>query len=180
MELSMPQKYKIERVQTLKDGLKGYRNYIFTNYRGLNVAQINSLRNSLREKGVEFHVVKNRFVKRVFNELGMDGFDQYLIDPTALAYFNTDISDVSKILIDMSEETTLEIKGGYSEGSLLSTEEIEKISRLPSKESLIAQAVGLLNAPQRGIVMVLSGVLQKFVRTLKAIEANLSRTKPAT
>jgi large subunit ribosomal protein L10 len=175
----MPQKYKIDRVQTLKDGLQGHRNYIFTNYRGLNVTQINGLRNSLRERGVEFHVVKNRFVKRVFNELGMEGFDQYLVDPTALAYFDTDISDVSKILVDVAEESTLEIKGGYTEGSMLSAEEIEKISQLPSRESLIAQAVGLLNTPQRGFVMVLSGVLQKFLRTLKAIEANASPAKPA-
>ncbi len=175
----MPQKYKIERVQALKDGLKNHRNYIFTNYRGLNVTQINSLRNSLREKGVEYHVVKNRFVKRVFDELGMEGFDQYLINPTGLAYFDTDISEVSKMLINMAEETTLEIKGGYAEGSLLSAKEIKKISRLPSKESLIAQAIGLLSAPQRGIVMILSGVLQKLVRTLKAIETKTSLAKPA-
>jgi large subunit ribosomal protein L10 len=166
----MAQTYKVEKVEVLREELKDFHSFIFTDYRGLNVQQINGLRNSLREKGAHYHVVKNRFVKRVFQDRGYDGLDQYLVNPTALAYFETGLSEIAKVLIDSAGETTLEVKGGYSDGTLLSSEEIMKISRLPSRDALIAQILGLLNAPPRELVMVLSGILAKFVRTLKAVE----------
>jgi large subunit ribosomal protein L10 len=166
----MAQKQKVERVEALKEELKDFQNFIFTDYRGLSVQQINGLRNTLREKGAHFHVVKNRSVKRVFQDFGYAGLDQFLVNPTALAYFDTDLSEVAKVLITSVEETTLELKGGYSDGSLLSSEEINQISKLPSRETLIAQVVSLLNAPPKGLVMALSGILSKFVRILKAIE----------
>ncbi len=171
----MAQKYKVEKVEALREELKDYHSFIFTDYRGLNVQQINGLRNSLREKGAHYHVVKNMFVKRVFQDLGYDGLDHFLVNPTALAYFETDLSEIAKVLIDFAGETTLELKGGYSDGALLSLEEITKISKLPSRDALIAQTLGLLNAPPRGLVMVLSGILSKFVRTLKAVEESKSK-----
>ena len=166
----MSQKQKAEKVEVLKEELKNFHNYIFTDYRGLNVQQINGLRNTLREKGAHFHVVKNRSVKRVFQDLGYAGLDQFLVNPTALAYFDTDLSEVARVLTTSVEETSLELKGGYSDGSVLSSEEITKISKLPSRETLIAQVASLLNATPKGLVMVLSGILSKFLRTLKAIE----------
>ena len=166
----MAQKYKIERVEALKEELKDHSSFIFTDYRGLNVTQINGLRNSLREKGAHYHVVKNRFAKRVLSDLGYEGLDQFLINPTAIAYFSDDLSEIVKVLVDTAGETTLQLKGGYAGGVLLSAEEIEKISKLPSRDSLIAQAVGLLSSPTRGLVMALGGILSKFVRTLKAVE----------
>jgi len=166
----MAQQWKVEKVEELKNKIKDYRSFIFTNYRGLNVQQINSLRNDLREKGAEFHVVKNRMMKRVFGDMGMSDMDQFLVDPTALAYFNADISEILKILVQGAKDTTLELKGGYTGGNTLSVEAIEKISTLPSREVLIGQTVGMLNAPISGLVNVLGGVVSKFVRTLKAIE----------
>jgi large subunit ribosomal protein L10 len=168
--MKMAQRYKIERVEALKEELKDHESFIFTDYRGLNVQQINGLRNSLREKGAQYHVVKNRFAKRVLSDLGYEGLDQFLSNPTAIAYFSADLSEIVKVLTNTAGETTLQLKGGYSEGALLSSEEIERISKLPSRDNLIAQAVGLLNAPTRGLVMALGGILPKFVRTLKAIE----------
>jgi large subunit ribosomal protein L10 len=167
----MAQNYKIEKVQSLKGELEAHHNFIFTDYRGLNVQQINSLRRTLREKGAQYHVVKNRFAKRVLDDLGYAELGRFLINPTAIAYFDADLSDIAKVLIDTAGETTLQLKGGYADGMLLSPDEIERISRLPSREALIAQTVGLLNAPARGVVMALGGILSKFVRTLKAVEA---------
>ncbi len=166
----MTQQWKVEKVEELRNKIKDYRSFIFTNYRGLNVQQINGLRNDLREKGAEFHVVKNRMVKRVFSDMGMSDMDKFLVDPTALAYFNADISEVLKILVQSAKDTSLELKGGYTGGNTLSVEAIENISKLPSREVLIGQTVGMLNAPISGLVSVLGGVVSKFVRTLKAIE----------
>ncbi len=167
----MAQKWKVERVKELKEVLIKYSTYLFTDYRGLNVEQITNLRKSLRETGAEYHVTKNRFMKRVFQELEISGLDEFLINPTALAYTNEDISEICKILINATKETTLTLKGGFSDGSILTREEIVEISRLPSKQALIGQTVGLLNGPISGLAMVLNGVISKFLRTLKAVEA---------
>ena len=166
----MAQNWKVEKVKGLKEELEKYSTYIFTDYRGLNVEQITDLRKSLREKGAEYHVTKNRFTKRAFQDLKISGLDEYLINPTALAYTNEDISEISKILFKATTETTLTLKGGFSEGLLLTGEEIEKISKLPSKQALIGQTVGLLNGPISGLAVVLNGVISKFLRTLKAVE----------
>jgi large subunit ribosomal protein L10 len=166
----MAQKWKVEKVDELRKEIKGFSSFVFTNYRGLNVQQINSLRNDLRGKGAEFHVVKNRMVKRVFNDMGLKEVDEFLVDPTALAYFNTDISEIVKILVQTAEDTSLQLKGGYTDGTVLSAEEMEKISNLPSRMTLIGQTVGLLNAPISDLIFVLGGVVSKFVRTLKTIE----------
>ncbi len=166
----MPQKWKVERINQLKEELKGFSNYLFTDYRGLNVEQMNALRNTLREKRAGYHVVKNRFIKRVFNDLGISTIDQFLINPTALAYFNEDISEIAKILIDTAKDNTLQIKGGWTDGTILSFEDIENISELPSRQVLIGQTVGMLSSPMTRFVWLLSGLLSKFVRTLKAIE----------
>lgn len=170
----MAQKWKMEKVNALKEELKEYSNFVFTDYRGLNVEQINGLRNTLHGKGAQYHVVKNRFTKRAFNELGMNGFEQFLVNPTAIAYNNEDISEMAKILVDTSKDTTLEVKGGYTDGLILSSEEIDKISKLPSKQVLIARTVRALNGPIEGFVFVLKGIISGFVRTLKAIEKTKS------
>jgi len=166
----MPQKIKLEKVEKLKKASETYDNFIFTNYRGLNVEQISTLRNNLRGKKAEFHVVKNRFAKRVFNEMGCKGVDQFLVDPTAIAYFNEDITEIAKLLFNVSKETDLEVKGGYSGGTIFTADELERISKLPSRDVMIAQTLGALNAPITGLVFVLGGVLSKFVRTLRAVE----------
>lgn len=166
----MAQKWKIDKVDKLKEKLKEYSNFVFTNYRGLNVEQLNGLRNTLRKKGAEFHVIKNQYMKRVCNELGYKDLDQFLINPTALAYFNVDISEVAKILVDSLKDTSLKLKGGYTDSLILSSDNIIRISSLPPKKVLITKIVGLLNTPISSFVFVLSGMISKLVRVFKAIE----------
>ncbi len=170
MERKMVQDHKVAKVRALKEEIEQFKGFIFTDYRGLNVQQINALRNTLREKGAEFHVVKNRFVKRVFHELGYKEFDRFLVNPTALAYFNGDVSDIAKTLADQVDETTLQIKGGFVNDRVLDSENIVQIAALPSREVLIAQIIGLINGPRAGLVFTLGGILSKFVHALKAIE----------
>jgi large subunit ribosomal protein L10 len=167
----MAQNWKVERINEMKEELKNYSTFILTDYRGLNVEQITSLRKALREKGAEYHVIKNRFAKRVFQELEIKGLDELFVDPTAIAYTNEDISEISKILVDASEDTTLTMKGGFLDGSVVSGEEIDKISKLPSRQVLIGKTVGLLNGPISGLAIVLNGIISQFLRTLKAVEA---------
>lgn len=166
----MVQQYKVAKLNALKEQIKDFKGFIFTDYRGLNVQQINSLRNALRENGAEFHVVKNRTVKRVFHDIGYADFDRFLVDPTALAYFNGDLSGIAKILADQIKETTLKIKGGFVNDRFLEVDDIIQIAALPSREVLLAKLISAINTPRAGLVFTLNGILSKFVRTLKAIE----------
>lgn len=167
----MVKQYKLDRLNALKKQLKARSNILFTNYRGLNVYQMNNLRNTLRGKGAGFHVVKNRAARRALSELGYDeSIDQFLIDPTAVIYFDGDITEIAKILVNSSKETTLSIKGGMSNSTTLFSEDIVNISQLPTRHELIAQTVGLLSSPITGLVYTLNGVSAGFVRTLKAVE----------
>jgi large subunit ribosomal protein L10 len=166
----MAQQWKVDRIHSMREELKKYSNFMFIDYRGMNVQQMSGLRNNLREKGAKFHVVKNRFLKRVFSETGNDQLGRFLVNPTAIAYSKKEMTEAAKVLIAAAKESSLQIKGGFLEGSVLSTEEIDSLSRLPSRQVLIAQAVGMLNAPLGGLVTVLGGLISQFVRTLKAIE----------
>jgi large subunit ribosomal protein L10 len=167
----MAQQWKVDEIGKLKEELKEYSSFVFTDYRGMNVEQMSILRKTLREKGARFHVVKNRFVKRVMKDLGHEGVDGFLVNPTALVYSSIDLSEISKVLVDAARETPLHLKGGYAEGAVLSAEGIERISKLPSRQVLVAEVVGLLNAPIAGFVYALGGIVPRFLRTLKAIEA---------
>jgi large subunit ribosomal protein L10 len=175
----MAQQWKVEEIDKLKEELKGYSSFVFTDYRGINVEQMSNLRRTLRGKGAQFHVVKNRFVKRVMQELGREGLEGFLVNPTALVYSSVDLAEVSRVLVDAAKDTPLRIKGGYVEGAVISADGIVKISKLPSRQVLIARTVGMLNAPIAGFVYTLGGLLPKFLRTLKAIETEKQRTEAA-
>ena len=166
----MAQRWKEEKLDSMKVELKKYSGFIFTDYRGLNVQQITSLRTQLREKEVEYHVVKNRLAKRAFDALGYKEADGFLTDPTAVAYFNTDISEVCRILADFTKESSLSMKGGLSDGAVISSEDLGSIAKLPSRQTLIAKTVMLLNSPVSGLAFVLGGIITKFLLTLKAVE----------
>lgn len=170
LELEMVQKWKVERLNVLKEELRNYSNFVFTDFRGMNVEQMTSLRKALQSRGVEFHVIKNRFLKSVFNDFGYKGSDYFFINPTALAYFNGDISEVVKLLVNYSKDTTLKLKGGLTESVVLSFGDIQSISELPPKAVLVSQTIGMLKVPVSGLVFILSGILSKFLGTLKAIE----------
>jgi large subunit ribosomal protein L10 len=176
----MAQQWKIDEIGKLKEELKDFSSFVFTDYRGMNVGQMSSLRKTLRGKGARFHVVKNRFVKRVMKELGHEGVDGFLVNPTALVYSSVDLSEISKVLVDAAKDTPLHLKGGYAEGAVLTAEGIGRVSRLPSRQVLIATAVGMLNAPIAGFVYTLGGLLPKFLRTLKAIETQKGEVRKET
>jgi large subunit ribosomal protein L10 len=95
-------------------------------------------------------------------------------------YSSVDLSEISKVLVDATKDTPLNLKGGYAEGAVITAEGIGRISRLPSRHVLIAGVVGMINAPIAGFVHSLGGLLPKFLRTLKAIEAQKETVKQAS
>jgi len=160
---------KVEAVQALADSFDGVKDYIFTNYRGLSVEQITSLRVQLRKENAQYKVVKNNFAKIAFHNQKSEGLDTYFVGPTAVALCRSESGPVAKLLLDFAKESPLEVKGGLLGGSIYDSTQVEAYSKLPTKLELIQMLMGTMNAPLQNLVYVINGVTTKLVRTLQAV-----------
>ena len=157
-------------VDSIKEKLEASQSVVLIDYRGLTVAEVTELRNQMREAGVEYQVLKNTMIKRAAEKAGIEGLDPILEGPTAVAFGINDPVAPAKILTKFAKDTKkITIKGSVLAGNAIDVAAVENLAKLPSKEELIAKMLGSLNAPITGLVMVLSGVTSKFVRTLEAI-----------
>jgi len=163
------QPYKTEGIRKIKELIESSTDVIFTDFRGLNVSQITELRRSLQEKEAEYRVVKNSYARLALTELGFPFEEDFLIDPTALALVKADIGPITKVLFDFTRDSTLKIKGGLVEGRLVSSEQVEAISRLPARNDLYAILMGTMNTPLTNLVYTMSGIAIKLVRTVQAV-----------
>jgi len=163
------QQHKTDGVNEIKELVKSSRDVIFTDYRGLNVAQITELRRALRERETEYRVIKNNYARLAMEQLELPFSAEFLVDPTAMALVRADVSPVAKLLFEFMRDTTLKIKGGLVEGQLVSAAEVEAISRLPAREQLYAILMGTMNAPLTNLLFAMNGVVTKLVRTVQAV-----------
>jgi len=157
-------------VDGLREKFQNSQVIILTDYMGLDVAAMNKLRAKMRAAESEFQVVKNTLTKRVAREMGLEGLDPYLQGPTALASSSKDPAAPAKVLKEITKEhKELEIKAGVLEGRVVDVTAIKALADLPSREVLLAQVVGGMQAPLSGFVGALQGLLRNFVYALEAI-----------
>ena len=160
---------KRQAVASIKESLGAVRDIIFTDYRGLNVAEITALRDKLRETSTSYRIVKNRYTKIALADLGLPDVADMLIGPTAVALVAADAGPAAKVLIDFGRDTTVRLKGGILDGRLVSIEDLDALSRLPGREQLLAMLMSAMNAPLQNLVYAMNGVTQKLVRVLQAV-----------
>lgn len=167
-ESTLNQKRKV--VDGISEKMKASMAMVFTDYRGLTVEQDTELRSALRKAGIEYSVVKNTLTRFAAKENGLDELESFLKGPTAMATSDTDPVAPAKILNEFAKKfKALEIKVGVVEGKIVDKSGISAIAALPSKDELIAKAVGGLNAPIYGLVNVLNGNIRGLVVALNAI-----------
>jgi large subunit ribosomal protein L10 len=129
-------------------------------YRGISVAQAAELRTKLREADATFKVVKNSLTERAADEVGADTLKGYLAGPTALTFVRGDVATAAKAIADYARATQLlPFKGGLMDGSPLDVDQIRSLSRLPSREVLYGQLVGVVASPVSGLVRTLSALV---------------------
>ena len=135
--------------------------FVFASSRGLTVEQDTNLRNELRKNDVKYQVVKNTTLRLVFKELGIEGLDDMLKGPTAVA-FSDDVIAPAKVLSKFAEEyEPLEIKGGIVEGRFADKAEIDALAKVPDKETLYSQVVYGLLFPFTKLAMLVKAVAEK-------------------
>jgi len=129
-------------------------------YRGISVPQVAELRAKLREADASFRVVKNSLTERAADETGAADLKAYLQGPTALTFVRGDAALAAKAVADYARATQLlPFKGGLMDGSIVDAEQIRAISRLPSREVLYGQLVGIVASPVSGLVRTLNALI---------------------
>lgn len=165
-----PNPQKMAQVEEIRQWLNSSKGIIFTDYRGLNVSQMTHLRRQLRQSQVEFHVVKNTLFRHAAKELLQENVDDILQGPTAVAFIHGDEVAAAKVLSDLARELrVLSVKGAVIGDKRYPPEAVQQLARLPSREMLIAQVIGSMQAPITGLVGTLQGILRDFVYTIQAI-----------
>ena len=129
-------------------------------YRGISVAQAAELRSKLREADATFQVVKNSLTERAADQVGAESLKVLLSGPTALTFVRGDAALAAKAVADQARATQLlPFKGGLMDGEVVDAEQIRAISRLPSREVLYGQLVGIVASPISGLVRTLGGLV---------------------
>ena len=143
---------------------------VVVSYKGINVAADTKLRRELREAGVEYAVVKNTMLHRAAEKVGLQDLETVLKGSTALALSNQDYVAAARILSKFAETSKkFEVKAGFVEGKVIDVNGVNELAKMPSKEVLVAKALGGLNAPITGFVYVLNANLTGLAVALKAI-----------
>ncbi|MDR2601224.1 MAG: 50S ribosomal protein L10 [Spirochaetaceae bacterium] len=166
------QSAKVEAIKQVKELFQsgGSPDFIFTEYRGLTVGQLTSLRKQLREKGGSYKVVKNNFARIAFQELSAPDVSDYLTGPTAIAIAPKDSNEAAKILVEFAREApVLQVKGGIVAGSVYNANQMEAFSKLPGRNQLISMLMSVMNGPARNLAAALNDVPARLVRTVKAV-----------
>ena len=129
-------------------------------YRGISVPQAAELRSQLREADATFKVVKNSLTERAADQTGAEALKELLAGPTALTFVRGDVAIAAKAIADYARATQLlPFKGGLMGGASLDPDQIRSISRLPSREVLYGQLVGVVASPVSGLVRTLSALV---------------------
>jgi large subunit ribosomal protein L10 len=164
---------KANNVAELADHFRTSNAAVLTEYRGLTVAQLKTLRRSLGST-VTYAVVKNTLTKIAAKEAGVTGVDDLLAGPSAIAFVKGDAVDAAKVIKNFAKENpALIIKGGYMDGKTLSAADVQKIADLESREVLLSKLAGAMKAKQSQAAALFAAPLAKTARALGALQAKL-------
>ncbi|PPK69504.1 50S ribosomal protein L10 [Actinokineospora auranticolor] len=163
---------KVTAVAEIADKFRTSSATVVTEYSGLSVAQLTTLRRALGS-GTTYRVAKNTLVKRAAEDAGVEGLEALFVGPTAIAFVEGEPVDAAKALRDFAKDNKgLVIKGGYMDGRSLTVEEVAQIADLDSREVLLAklagamkgkltQAAGLFNAPASQVARLAAALQEK-------------------
>ncbi|MEP6478537.1 MAG: 50S ribosomal protein L10 [Rhodoglobus sp.] len=156
-------------VAELTDKFRTSNAVVLTEYRGLTVAQLKTLRKSISGDAT-YAVVKNTLTKIAANAAGIKSFDDDLVGPTAIAFVHGDTVTVAKALRDFAKANpVLVVKNGYFDGNPLTAAEVNKLADLESREVLLAKFAGAAKASLFGAAYLFNAPLSKAVRTVEAL-----------
>jgi large subunit ribosomal protein L10 len=160
---------KSTAVEEITEEFRSSNAAVLTEYRGLTVAQLKELRRSLGGNAT-YAVVKNTLTKIAAKDAGVEGLDDLLVGPSAIAFVKGDPVEAAKGIRDFAKaHPKLVIKGGFLEGRVLSAEDVTKLADLESREVLLAKLAGAMNASLQKAVSLFAAPLSQAARTIEAL-----------
>jgi len=178
--MAEPRPDKVAEVEALEERLRNSSIVILTDYRGLTVGEIGTLRGKLRGASLEYRVAKNTLLSRAAERVGVVGLEPHLTGPTAVVFGNDDPGVPARVLQDFIRQfRKLEIKGGVVEGQALDAAGVQALATLPTKLELLARVVGAVQGPLYSLVTVLNAAPRGLVTALDAIRKKREAEEPA-
>lgn len=163
---------KEQLLSAFSDRVGRSQSVVFVSTIGIKVDDIEMMRDSLFEHSLQLQVAKNSILKLALEELKIEVPQELLDQPLALIYSYEDVVAAPKQTVAFRKEIeALNLLGGIADGTFITPAQVEAYAKLPSREQLLAQLVGTLNAPLVGVVNVLAGNLRGLVNVLTAISA---------
>ncbi len=154
----------------LRSDLDGSKSLLILDLKGLDAIAEHKFRSDLRKKKIQVRALKNTLARRVFSEMGMDGLSKYLEGPSVAVWGGAGVAELAKEI--STQVKTLKkpaIKGGAVDGVVISSVQVEDITKLPSREALIARVVSLALSPAQRVVSLANAPAGGLMSQLKTL-----------
>lgn len=166
----MPNPSKFDAVAKIKQLFAENNSYFVTDYQGLNVTDMNTLRSDLRAQNVRYVIAKNTLIKIAAKEAGVVGLDDHLSGPTAIAFTSDDPAAAAKVLNDSFKDKELpRMKVFIVEEEVFEGDQIKRLADLPTKEVLYSQVAASVEAPFTELIRSLDAFFTGLVGTIDAL-----------
>lgn len=165
-------------VSTLRDLLADVKTFFLVDYQGLSAGDLNTLRAQVRAAGARLFVTKNTLINVVLKEQGIDGFGETLTGPTALVLIEDDPVAPAKALADFAKAHPRDLpapKGGLLQGDQVGPDSMRRIATLPTRDEVLSEVVGVLQAPLQQLVGVLEGPQRDLVSVMTNYSEELKK-----
>jgi large subunit ribosomal protein L10 len=162
---------KSEQLAELSEKFSRSKAVVFTEYKGLTVAEIAGLRKLLKEAGAEYKVAKNTLIDIAVRGTSIEAAKEFFVGPTGVAFgFDDPVAATKKVLEYSEKNDKLKIKSGVIEGKLFSPDELKALSKLPPRNVLLGMMAGTFQAPAAKLARLLNATIAQFAYALEAVK----------
>ena len=170
---------KVEAVEEIAERFRGASASVVTEYRGLSMSQLTTLRRTLGAD-VTYRIAKNTLVRRAAADAGVDGLDELLTGPTAIAFVTGEPVEAAKALRNFAKDNRgLVIKGGFMDGRALTVTEVNQLADLESREVLLAKLAGAMKANLTKAAVLFNAPASQAARLFAALQEKKAAEAPA-
>jgi large subunit ribosomal protein L10 len=163
----------------LRTDLDGSRSVLILDLKGLTGVAENQLRLDLRKKKIRVRALKNSLARRVFDDMGLGGIGKFLEGPSVAVWGGDGVAELAKeISAQVKKHKKPAIKGGVVDGTVIGPAQVEEITRLPSREALIARVVSLAMAPAQRVVALANAPVGQLMSQIKTLAERASAEPP--
>ena len=153
---------KKSAVEEIKELISSSKSIVLVDYKGITVSDDTALRKSMRESNVTYKVIKNTLFKKACEQLGLTGLDEALNGTTAFAFSGEDETNAPRLVKNaLKQYQTLSIKAGVYNNAAIDEKQVVALASIPSKETLLAQLLYVLNAPVSGLARAIKAIADK-------------------